>query len=149
MDSLRLFLLLGAFTYGAVAIDNSRELIRAHRASIRAELTYEDSLYIKQVNGLATVQPVSILVQDKMLLGTGLDRQDLLLDPTAHAETEAIRDACRRVKKSVLTGGVLYASRQPCTMCMHVVAQAGLVKVVVTGSGEHSPRLIPVPEIIQ
>lgn len=149
MDFLRLLLLLSLIVYGAIATDQARALLRSQRQTSAVTfggLTHEDSIYIKHLTGLATVRPASILVQDGMLLGTGLDHHDQF-DPTAHAETEAIRDACRRVKKMVLRDGVLYASRQPCQMCMQVIVQTGVTRVVVA-SGDSSARVIRVPEII-
>ena len=38
-------------------------------------------------------------------------------DPTAHAEIEAIRDACRNLKINDLTGCELYSTSKPCRMC--------------------------------
>ncbi len=147
MDFLRLILLVSLLAYGAIVTHHSRELIYAqHEAgAVRyLDLTDEDRVYIKHLAGLATVQPASILVQDGMLLGTGLDHQDQF-DPTAHAETEAIRDACRQAKKTVLKDGVLYASRQPCAMCMHVIAHTGIIKVVI-GSDSSNARSIRIRE---
>lgn len=148
MDLLRFILLLSLLAYGVIATDHSRELIRVQhqRAGNPGALTAEDSIHIRYLAGLATVQPASILVQDGMLLGTGLDRQDQF-DPTAHAETEAIRDACRRARTSVLKDGVLYASRQPCSMCMHVIERTGITKVVI--ASHDNARFIHIPEFMQ
>jgi guanine deaminase len=40
------------------------------------------------------------------------------LDPTAHAEVNAIRQACARLGRFDLRGCVLYASCEPCPMCL-------------------------------
>lgn len=39
-------------------------------------------------------------------------------DPTAHAEVNAIRDACKELKTFDLSGCVLYTSCEPCPMCL-------------------------------
>jgi guanine deaminase len=40
------------------------------------------------------------------------------LDPTAHAEVVAIREACRKLGSHSLVGCQLYASCEPCPMCL-------------------------------
>jgi tRNA(Arg) A34 adenosine deaminase TadA len=40
------------------------------------------------------------------------------LDPTAHAEVVAIREACRKLGSHSLAGCQLYASCEPCPMCL-------------------------------
>ncbi|NCB18173.1 MAG: nucleoside deaminase [Bacteroidia bacterium] len=39
-------------------------------------------------------------------------------DPTAHAEVNAIRNACKELKTFDLSGCVLYTSCEPCPMCL-------------------------------
>lgn len=39
------------------------------------------------------------------------------MDTTAHAEVQAIREACRRLKTLALPGCVIYATCEPCPMC--------------------------------
>jgi len=41
-----------------------------------------------------------------------------LLEPTAHAEVQAIRAACRQLKRIGLGGCTLYTTAEPCPMCM-------------------------------
>lgn len=132
MDFLRLMFLLALLLYGAAAIERAHLVISAKQKTCAVAtntLTHEDKIYIRHVAGLASVQAASIVVQDGILPGTGLDRAAEIFDPTAHAETEAIRDACRGVKTSVLKNGILYTSRKPCTMCMGIIARAGISRV--------------------
>lgn len=150
MDILRLMILMGLLIYGVLATDRAREVINVQRQSVIGYrgLTQKDKVYLKQVASLASVHPASIVVQDGVLLGTGHDRVTETLDPTAHAETEAIRDACRRTKKIVLNGGILYSARQPCTMCMRVISNAGITKVIVGSESAGLARSIIVPEFV-
>ena len=42
-------------------------------------------------------------------------------DPTAHAEVNAIREACRRLGTIDLSGCTIYATREPCPMCLGAI----------------------------
>jgi guanine deaminase len=59
----------------------------------------------------------AVVVRDGRIVGEGPSRVIVNGDPTAHAEVEAIRDACRRLKTRDLTGCEVYASSRPCPMC--------------------------------
>lgn len=48
----------------------------------------------------------------------GVNRVTATLDPTAHAEVTAIRAACQALGTFDLTGATLYASCEPCPMCL-------------------------------
>lgn len=48
----------------------------------------------------------------------GLNRVTANLDPTAHAEVTAIRNACQGVGDFDLSGATLYTSCEPCPMCL-------------------------------
>lgn len=51
------------------------------------------------------------------IVGLGPSRVVSNGDPTAHAEMEAVRDACRRLKTRNLSDCVLYSTFRPCAMC--------------------------------
>lgn len=50
-------------------------------------------------------------------------------DPTAHAEINAIRKACRILKTHDLSGYILYATGYPCPMCLSAIMWANIKKV--------------------
>ncbi|MBO4360038.1 MAG: nucleoside deaminase [Eubacteriaceae bacterium] len=52
------------------------------------------------------------------------------LDPTAHAEMLAIREACRILGTKTLQGCELYVTLEPCPMCAGAAAAAGISKLV-------------------
>ena len=59
----------------------------------------------------------AVIVRDGQVLaasGNSVMRDN---DPSAHAEVNAIRAACRKVGSPHLTGAVLYSSCEPCPMC--------------------------------
>lgn len=63
------------------------------------------------------------------VLGRGVNRVREHHDPTAHAEVEAIRDACRTVGTPYLSGLTLLASGEPCAMCYLSALYAGIEQV--------------------
>lgn len=48
----------------------------------------------------------------------GVNRVTATLDPSAHAEVTAIRNACQGLGTFDLSGAVLYTSCEPCPMCL-------------------------------
>lgn len=50
-------------------------------------------------------------------------------DPTAHAEVNAIRNACKELKTFDLSGCVLYTSCEPCPMCLSASYWARIEKI--------------------
>ncbi len=60
----------------------------------------------------------AVIVQDGVVVGRGFNRVLSTNDPTAHAEVVAIRDACTRLERRHLQGCTVYASCEPCPMCL-------------------------------
>lgn len=60
------------------------------------------------------------------VLGRGVNGVREHHDPTAHAEVEAIRDACRTHAAPYLHGTTLLASGEPCGMCYLTALYAGI-----------------------
>ena len=50
-------------------------------------------------------------------------------DPTAHAEVNAIREACKAKGSHDLTGCVIYATGHPCPMCLSAIIWANIKTV--------------------
>lgn len=55
-------------------------------------------------------------------------------DPTAHAEVVAIRKACAQINDFQLTGCIIYASCEPCPMCMGAIYWARPEKLIYGAS---------------
>ncbi|KAA0015820.1 nucleoside deaminase [Salinicola corii] len=64
------------------------------------------------------------------VLGRGVNRVLEHHDPTAHAEVEAIRDACRNEGVTNLRGSTLLASGEPCAMCYLNALFSGVGEVI-------------------
>lgn len=60
----------------------------------------------------------AVVVKDGEIVGSGHNTVLRDNDPTAHAEVNAIRDACRKLDSPHLEGCILIASSEPCPMCM-------------------------------
>src|SRR3981081_3360255 len=71
----------------------------------------------------------AVIVADGELVGRGCNQVTPLLDPTAHAEVTAIRDACRALQRFDLRGCLLYTSCEPCPMCLAAIYWARLDKI--------------------
>ncbi|MGP5069722.1 MULTISPECIES: nucleoside deaminase [Psychrobacter] len=72
----------------------------------------------------------AFIVDNKgVIIGRGVNRVREHHDPTAHAEVEAIRDACRTSGVTSLHGTILLASGEPCAMCYMSALYAGVSQV--------------------
>ena len=71
----------------------------------------------------------AVVVMNGQAVGRGCNQVTLTLDPTAHAEITAIRDACRALQRFDLRGCVLYTSCEPCPMCLSAIYWARLDRV--------------------
>ena len=58
-----------------------------------------------------------VIVKDDQIIGRGRNRREERGDATAHAELEAIRDACANAGSWRLHGATLYVTLEPCPMC--------------------------------
>ena len=62
----------------------------------------------------------AVIVRHGQVLAEGWNQVTSTNDPTAHAEVVAIRRACAAVDTFALEGATLYASCEPCPMCLAV-----------------------------
>jgi guanine deaminase len=66
----------------------------------------------------------AVVVREGEVIATGVNEVTRRSDPTAHAEIQAIRAACRRLRSFQLTGCDLFASSEPCPMCFGALCWA-------------------------
>lgn len=71
----------------------------------------------------------AVVVKDNDIVGVGTNRVTKTLDPTAHAEICAIRDACARLNTFSLKGCVIFTSCEPCPMCLGAILWSRLDKI--------------------
>lgn len=72
----------------------------------------------------------AVVVLDEEIVGEGWNRPIAAADATSHAETEALRAACRRQGNYRLSGATLYVTLEPCTMCVGAMFHARIARVV-------------------
>lgn len=71
----------------------------------------------------------AVVVKDGEIVGRGSNGVTGQNDPTAHAEVQAIRDACRHLDTFRLDGCDIYCSSEPCPMCLGAIYWARLDRI--------------------
>jgi tRNA(adenine34) deaminase len=71
----------------------------------------------------------AVIVCGDRVLARGRGRQNTARDPSAHAETEALREA--RALRADLSGATLYCTMEPCPMCAFALHLHGLDRIVL------------------
>jgi tRNA(adenine34) deaminase len=64
------------------------------------------------------------------VIGEGWNRPIAAVDPTAHAEMQAMRAAAKRLGNYRLTGAELYVTLEPCDMCVGAMFHARIARCV-------------------
>ena len=72
----------------------------------------------------------AVVVLDGAVIGRGRNSPIALLDPTAHAEMLALREAALAVHNYRLEGATLYTTLEPCVMCAGALVAARLARLV-------------------
>ena len=76
----------------------------------------------------------AVVVRRGKIIARGWNRVTSANDPTAHAEVTAIRKACRKLKTFRLDDCALYASCEPCPMCLAAIYWARIGRIFYAGS---------------
>ncbi len=71
----------------------------------------------------------AIIVKDGKIISAATNSVTADNDPTAHAEVNAIRKACKALNSFDLSGCVIYTSCEPCPMCLGAIYWAHIDKV--------------------
>jgi guanine deaminase len=103
---------------------------------VQAPAQTDDATWLTQALQLATANVAAgggpfgaLVVHDRQLVSTGVNRVTRDHDPTAHAEVVAIREACRRLGTFDLSGCVLVSSCEPCPLCLSAALWARVDRV--------------------
>jgi tRNA(Arg) A34 adenosine deaminase TadA len=87
----------------------------------------------------------ALVVRDGLILGTGVNTSLRDHDPTAHAEVEAIRSACRAAGRLTLPGAVVVSSCEPCALCHAAAVGAGIDRLVYAAPKERVAETLGPP----
>jgi len=71
----------------------------------------------------------AVVVKKGEIISEGSNKVTSSNDPTAHAEIEAIRAACKILNTFTLTGCDIYTSCEPCPMCLSAIHWARIEKI--------------------
>jgi guanine deaminase len=83
----------------------------------------------------------AIVVKDGKIVGRGYNQVTSSMDPTAHAEVVAIRDACKNLNTFQLDGCEIYTSCEPCPMCLGAIYWARPEKVYYANTREDAAAI--------
>src|SRR5664279_2101286 len=72
----------------------------------------------------------AVLVLGKEIIGEGWNQPIVTHDPTAHAEIVALRAGAQRLRNYRLENSTLYATLEPCAMCIGAALNARVPRVV-------------------
>ncbi|ENV36924.1 hypothetical protein F959_01732 [Acinetobacter venetianus RAG-1 = CIP 110063] len=96
----------------------------------------DDQLFIQKAVDLALENAKSggrpfaaLVVRNGEIIATGVNQIKLTNDPTAHAELLALREAGKTLGNPNLEDCIVYASGQPCPMCLAAMRMAGINQV--------------------
>lgn len=83
----------------------------------------------------------AVVVKDGRIIGEGCNRVTSGNDPTAHAEIVAIREACTALGDFSLAGCDIYASCEPCPMCLSAIYWARIGRIFYAATREDAARI--------
>ena len=100
-----------------------------------------DEIYMKEALALAAeaaeegeVPVGAVVVRHGEIIGRGRNRREVGKNALAHAEIEAIEQACHTAGGWRLTDATLYVTLEPCPMCAGAIINARIDRVVYGAS---------------
>ena len=91
----------------------------------------------RSAGGEGEVPIGAVVVHEGRIVGRGRNARERTLDPTAHAEVLALREASRTLGRWRLSGATLYATLEPCAMCAGALVNARVDRLVFA---VHDPK---------
>ena len=83
----------------------------------------------------------AVVVKDGDIIGIGRNQVTELNDPTAHAEVQAIREACQYLETFQLEDCEIYTSCEPCPMCLGAIFWARPKAVYYASTKEDAAKI--------
>lgn len=91
----------------------------------------------------------AIVVLDGKIIGRGTNLTHINHDPSAHAELLAIREACAHLQSVDLSSCILYASGEPCPMCLGASYWSTIGAIYYTCSKEEAYEKVGFPNFVE
>src|SRR5689334_18163640 len=109
-----------------------RTQINSSSIQVKADAEWmELALELARLAEAAGEVPIgAVIVKDGKIVGKGHNRNLLDHDPTAHAEIVAMREAAAQLNNHRLTGCVIFATMEPCSMCAGAMVHARVARLV-------------------
>jgi tRNA(adenine34) deaminase len=107
------------------------------------------TLALEEARGAAAAGEVpvgAIVVENGVVVGRGQNRVMRDLDPTAHAEIVALRQAAKAVGNYRLGGCEIFVTLEPCAMCAGAMIHARLARLVYAAA---DPKAGAVSSVLQ
>lgn len=84
--------------------------------------------------------PVGCVIVDESgtIIGKGRNRREESGDATAHAEVEAIKQACEHIGDWRLEGCTIFVTLEPCPMCAGAILNSRIPKIVFGARDENT-----------
>lgn len=92
----------------------------------------------------------AIIVSNNQIIGAGFNAPISLNDPTAHAEIQAIRQACQVLENYRFPDdATLYVTLEPCTMCVGALIHSRIKRVVFGAVEPKAGSLVSARQLLQ
>lgn len=82
-----------------------------------------------------------VVVREGVIIASGANSVVRDIDPTAHAEINALREACRRLQRIDLSDCEVYSSCEPCPMCYSALKWAGVEKIFYSNTRKEAAAI--------
>jgi len=89
----------------------------------------------------------AVIVRDDKVIARGRNLGKVHDDPTAHAEMTAIRRCVADHGSAVLRGSTLYATGEPCPMCMGAIIWCHVGRLVFAAATKINQIMVPCADI--
>ena len=83
----------------------------------------------------------AVIAKDGKIISAASNKVTSSNDPTAHAEMEAIRAACKKLNTFSLAGCEIYTSCEPCPMCLSAIHWARIEKIYYANTREDAAEI--------
>ena len=100
------------------------------------EITEQDISFMREAIRLANESVAAgggpfgaVIVKDGEIIAGRSNSVTIDNDPTAHAEVNTIREACRKLGTFDLSGCTIYTSCEPCPMCLGAIYWARIGRI--------------------